>query len=75
ASSAGDASRRPDHDRVTSSYEVGHRDVDYGFGTVGVGFVVAGQSAVVHGPADGPLDGPARGKWLKIATAELEDYG
>ena len=30
------------------AYEVDHRDVDYGFGAVRAGFVVAGEAARVH---------------------------
>jgi hypothetical protein len=32
--------------------------VDYGFGAVSEGLVVAGQAAVMHEPAEGPLDNP-----------------
>lgn len=39
--------------------EVDHRYVDHDFGAVWVGFVVAGEAAVVHEPAEGPLDDPA----------------
>lgn len=42
-----------------SAYEVDHRDVDYGFGAVGVGLEVAGNAAVVHQPAEGPLNRPS----------------
>jgi pseudouridine-5'-phosphate glycosidase len=30
-----------------------------GFGAMGVGFVVAGEAAMVHEPAEGPFDHPA----------------
>ncbi|MCT9011541.1 hypothetical protein N4G66_43455 [Streptomyces rhizosphaerihabitans] len=41
--------------------EVAHRNVDHGFGAVGAGLVVTGASAVVHEPAEGPLDCEASG--------------
>lgn len=40
-----------------SAHEVDHGNLDHGFGAVG--FVVASEAAVVHEPAEGPLDGPA----------------
>lgn len=41
-----------------AGHEVGHREVDHGFGAVGVGFVVACQASVQHQPAVGPLNRP-----------------
>jgi hypothetical protein len=59
-----------------SAYEVDHRDVDYGFGAVGVGFVVAGEAAVVHQPAEGPLDNPTSEDHLEPfdAWVALDDF-
>lgn len=36
--------------------QVGHGEVDHGFGAVRVGFVVADKAPVEHQPAVGPLD-------------------
>jgi hypothetical protein len=41
-----------------AGHQVGHREVDHGFGAVWVGFVVAGQAAVEQQPAVGPLHRP-----------------
>ena len=38
---------------------VDHGEGDHGFGVGGPGFVVAGETAVVHEPADGAFDDPA----------------
>ena len=48
----------------SSAYEVDHRDVDYGFGAVGVGLVVAGEASVVHEPAG----------WVTKARHNVRDY-
>lgn len=43
---------------------------------MGVGFVVAGQSAVVHEPAEGPLDHPTPGNRLESfgSRVALDDF-
>ncbi len=45
-----------------AGHEVDHREVNHGFGAVGVGFVVAGRAARVHQPAQRSLDGPPPGQ-------------
>jgi hypothetical protein len=46
---------------AAAGHEVDHGEVDHGFGAGGQGFVVAGQAAVEHQPAEGPFYGPAAG--------------
>jgi putative transposase len=53
----------------SAGHEIDHREVDHGFGAVWVGFVVAGQAAVVHEPADAALDGPPPGDDLESFDA------
>jgi hypothetical protein len=49
---------------------VDHRDVDHGFGAGGQGFVVAGEAAVEHEPAEGAFDHPA-----SLNDVEASDIG
>lgn len=55
----------------SAAYEIDHGEVDHGFGAVWVGFVVAGEAAVVHEPAEGPLDDPPSGNHLEAFDARL----
>lgn len=57
-------------------HEVGHGEVDHGFGAVRVGFAVTGQAAMEYEPAVGPLDCPAFRGWGESAGAggALEEF-
>lgn len=50
-------------------HEVDGGELDHGCRSVGVGFVVAGQAAVVHEPAEGAFDDPAAGLDMEAADA------
>ncbi|MGC0407554.1 hypothetical protein RKD31_000797 [Streptomyces sp. SAI-163] len=50
-----------------AGHEVDGGELDHGCRSVGVGFVVAGQAAVVHEPADGAFDDPAAGLDVEAA--------
>lgn len=56
----------------SSAHEVDHGHLDHGFRAVGVGFVVAGETAVMHEPAEGPLDDPASRNHLKAFLGGVE---
>jgi hypothetical protein len=42
-----------------AGHEVDHREVDHGFGSVRMGFVVAGRATVVHQSTQRPFDCPS----------------
>lgn len=50
-----------------AGHEVDGGELDHGCCSVGVGFVVAGQAAVVHEPAEGAFDDPAAGLDVEAA--------
>ncbi|KDN74252.1 hypothetical protein DF19_32950 [Streptomyces olindensis] len=59
-----------------AGHQIGHGQLDHGFGAGWEGFVVAGQAAVEHQPAVGPLDGPAFGQRRESlgAGGPLDDF-
>lgn len=52
-----------------AAHQAGHREAAHRFGAVWVGFVVAGEAAVGHQPAEDPLDTPSPGDDLEALLA------